>query len=501
MIEREPPVDPVEAALADITAALDIAAAEDALRRLGDALRYTDPPRRATARELAKAALDGKVSAPAKLVDAFLAAGRPAPKAGQGRAVEFAEIEPWPEAVDGAALLQEIADTLSRYVALPPFGAVAIALWGMHAHALGAANTSPILALISPEKRCGKTTALSLLARLVPRPLLSSNISPASVFRVVEKYSPTLLVDEADTFLHEKTELGGILNSGHTQDAAYVVRTVGDDHEPARFSTWAAKAVALIGRLPDTLADRSIVVPMHRRAPGEQVERLRLDLPGVFEDLRRRAARWAADHLAELCAADPAVPGELGDRAADNCRPLLAIADAAGGDWPERARRAALGLSGAVEAEDGTGEQLLADIQAIFRGRKVARIFTKELLTDLHARDERPWREWRRGNPLTEVQLARLLRRFGIRPATQRMGSETAKGYALEDFTDAFTRYLPPSNPSHPSQSNAGTDLTDSPTRHSSDSVTSRESGSNPYGAGVVTGVTAQNRDSAWVKV
>jgi hypothetical protein len=111
------------------------------------------------------------------------------------------------------------------------------------------AAASPLLALTSPEKRCGKTTTLSLLTRLVPRPLLSSNISPAALFRIVEKYCPTLLIDEADSFLRDKEELRGILNSGHTRDAAYVVRTVGDDKEPCRFSTWAPKAVALIGRL------------------------------------------------------------------------------------------------------------------------------------------------------------------------------------------------------------------------------------------------------------
>jgi len=146
--------------------------------------------------------------------------------------------------VDGAELLSEVAATFARYVALPPF---AVALWTVHTHALEGAAASPLLALTSPEKRCGKTTTLSLLARLVPRPLLSSNISPAALFRIVEKYCPTLLVDEADSFLRDKEELRGILNSGHTRDAAYVVRTVGDDNDPCRFSTWAPKAVALAG--------------------------------------------------------------------------------------------------------------------------------------------------------------------------------------------------------------------------------------------------------------
>jgi putative DNA primase/helicase len=132
-----------------------------------------------------------------------------------------------------------------------------------------------------------------------------SNISPAALFRAVEKFSPTLLIDEADTVTRDNEELRCILNSSHTRDAAYVVRTAGEDHEPRRFSTWSAKAVALIGRLPETLADRSIIVPMRRRAPSEQIERLRLDRPGILIELHRRAARWAADHLDDLRDADP----------------------------------------------------------------------------------------------------------------------------------------------------------------------------------------------------
>jgi putative DNA primase/helicase len=260
---------------------------------------------------------------------------------------------------------------------LPRLAEVAAALWTVHAHAFAAAAAWPLLALTPPEKRCGKTTTLAVLARLVPRPLLAANITAASLFRVVEKYSPTLLVDEADSFLRDNEELRGILNSGHTRDAAYVVRTVGDEHEPRRFSTWAPKAVAIIGRLPDTLADRSIVIPMRRRARGQPVERLRLDRPGGFAELGRRAARWAADHLAALRAADPEVPGELGDRAADSWRPLLAIADLAGGEWPQQARQAAVALSsGAAEERDSVREELLGDIREAFRERAGERIFS-----------------------------------------------------------------------------------------------------------------------------
>lgn len=484
------PADPVEAALSALGAAADAQAAEPVLRQLVEALRSSDALQRATARERAIFALHDKVNAPAKLVDVALTPCRPETP-GQGQAVGFENPELWPEPVDGAALLREVAAVLTRYVALPAHADVAAALWSIHAHALAAADISPILSLVSPEKRCGKTRTLSVLSRLVPRPLPTSNITPAALFRSIELFSPTLLIDEAETFLGEREELRGVLNSGHSRDGAFVVRTTGDDHEPRRFSTWAAKAVALIGRLPDTLTDRSIVIPMRRRAPDEQIERLRLGRPGVFVELCRRAARWAVDRLAELRAADPEVPSEISDRAADNWRPLLAIADLAGGEWPRRARQAALALCGAEDSQDGACEQLLGDIRDAFRERGVARIFTEDLLADLCAREDRPWREWRHGNRLTAIQLAKLLKPFGIRPRSMRDGGGNAKGYELAAFADAFGRYLP-AEPSQPSQIKQDGLFLESATRHTQVDVTGRESSANRCGVGVVTGVTGQ---------
>jgi putative DNA primase/helicase len=490
--DREPPVDPIEAALADLKVASDAEAAEGPLVRLAEAVRYTRDSRRAVARERAIAVLNGKVSAPAKLVDAFFATEQHVSKREQARPISFSDPEPWPDTVDGAALLEAIANALSRHVALPPHAADTIALWVVFAHALDAADIAPILALISPERRCGKTTTFSLLAKLVPRPVPSSNTSSAAIYRVIEKHSPTLLIDEADSFLAAREELRGILNSGHTRDAAYVLRADGDDHEPRQFSTWSAKAVALIGHLPDTLADRSIIVRMRRRAPQEHLERLRHDRLGAFVELKRQAARWAADHLCELRAGDPEVPKALSnDRAADNWRALLVIADLAGGEWPERARRAALALSGeAIGGEESIRELLLADIRDTFGDRE--EMFTDDLLGRLCGREERPWCEWKAGHPLSAVQLARLLKPFSVRPGQLRDGPRTAKGYKLRDLADAFSRYLSPSEPSQPSQSNAGAGLADSPTRHSTGSVTAHDSGPNPYRASVVTGVTTQ---------
>ena len=276
--------------------------------------------------------------APARIVDAALTARLSDPGGtGPGRGLLFADPAPWPEAVDGAALLDALAHTYRRFVSLPDGGAEALALWVVFTYALEAFDVAPILALCSPLKRCGKTTTEEVTTALAKRPLAAANVTVAALYRTVEQFAPTLIVDEADTFLLTNLALRGILNSGHTRATAFVVRTAG--HEPRLFSTWGARMIALIGRLPATLEDRAIVLPMRRRAPGEAVDRMRRDgLLRQGDPLRRRTARWVADHLPALRAADPAVPAELDDRQADNWRPLLAIADEAGGAWPDLAR-------------------------------------------------------------------------------------------------------------------------------------------------------------------
>ena len=360
---------------------------------------------------------------------------------GNGAAVLFADPAPWPVAVDGAEVLDELVTTLQTFIVLPDGAAEAAALWLLHAHAHAAFRVSAVLAITSPEKRCGKTTALALLQRLTPRPLPAANITAAALFRAVEKWRPTLLIDEADTFLRDSDELRGVLNSGHTRDGACVIRTVGDDHEPRAFSTWAPKAIALIGKLPATLHDRAIEVRLARKLPGELVDRLRTDRAG-FEDLRRRCARWAKDHADTLRNTDPRVPGGLHDRAADNWMPLLSIADLAGGTWPARARRAAIEMSSSDDGDEAAGAVLLEDLQALFMERG-ERLMSTEIVDVLGRMEERPWPEWRHGHPLTVRQLARLLRPFGIHPRTIRAGTDRAKGYEVGQFVDAFARYLP----------------------------------------------------------
>ncbi len=369
---------------------------------------------------------------------------------GQGHAFTIESPEPWPEPVNGAELLDEIAATYRRYVVLPEHADTALALWTVHTYSYDYGRCTPILALTSPQKRCGKTTLMSVLLSMVNKPLGASNISPSCVFRSIDRWQPTLLIDEADSFIKDNEELRGIINSGHTRELAYVIRAVGDDHEPRRFWTWCPKAIALIGKLPPTLHDRAIEIQLVRKTAAEVVHRLN-GFDGV--DIRRKCARWVSDHASELREADPPVPSELHDRAADNWRPLLAIADLAGGEWPQRARTAAKALSEGDDSTESYAVMLLVDIRGLFEDRQVDRLFSEDIVEHLHTLEDRPWPQWGRSQkPITKNQVARLLKQFKIKPGTKRQGDETFKGYKREQFTDAFFRYLPAIQSVTPSQ-------------------------------------------------
>lgn len=364
----------------------------------------------------------------------------------QGQALELETPDPWPEPVDGAALLDALAAEFRRHAILPPHAAEALALWVLHTHTWQtAAEFSPRLGITGPTKRCGKSRVLEVLAGLVARGLSTENVTPAALFRAVEKYAPTLLVDEGDTFLREAEGLRGLLNAGQRKGGT-VLRTVGEDFEPRTFSVFGPVAIAAIGELPDTVKDRSILVPMRRKAPGETVRRMRLaEFCTEALPLRRRAARWAADHEDALRGARPDLPAALDDRAADGWEPLLAIADAAGGPWPERARTAAVALSaGRAETDGSNGVLVLRDLRDLFEARRVDRLPSEDAAHALGAMEDRPWAEWgRTRRPLAPPALARLLKPFGIVPRSIRLpDGRTPKGYLRSDFEDAWDRYL-----------------------------------------------------------
>jgi putative DNA primase/helicase len=394
----------------------------------------------------------------ASMLDRLVAAERGKFEDGnkQGRTLTLAAPEPWPRPVGGADLLNTLGATIRSHVVMPDNATTTAALWVAHTYLLDCFSISPRLAITSPEKGCGKTTLLDVLSRVVMRPLATANATASAIFRVVETQRPTLLIDEADTFLSENEELRGILNSGHRQGGS-VIRTVGENFEPRSFSTYSACAIALIGKLTPTLADRSLSIDLRRRRPDEPIETFRFDRTDHLDRLASQAARWTLDHAASVRDADPEIPDGVFNRAADNWRPLLAIADVAGGEWPARARQAVRVASGSDEQSIRVA--LLGDTRVIFAERGVDRLPSVELVEALVAIEGRPWAEWKAGKPITANGLARLLAPFGITPDTIRTGDRTPKGYQRAHFEDAFSRYLPPWGP--------GTATTQQPRWHS----------------------------------
>lgn len=483
MSDQQISLDVLLAPLDNLEKSTPISEVETRLRVVRDSLNGCDPLRREAVRTGAIDRLKAaEITRAAKMVTAALAEGAShATSPGAGRPMVFEEAEPWPEPVDGAALLEDIATTYRRFIVLPPGGLEVLALWMMFTHCIDAFDVAPMLVVTSPTLRCGKTRTLEISDALAHRPLSTSNITPAALFRMVEMYAPTLIVDECDTFLKNNLELAGILNSGHTRTAAYVVRVVGDEHEPRQFSTWGPRMMALIGRLPfPTLADRSIILELRRRSDDEPVERMirHSHRRRALADIRRRMVRWAADIRPALLTTEPVMPAGLNDRQEDNWRPLLAIADLAGGHWPTRAREVALLFSG-VQAEESTSSvELLADIRVLFGGQKV--VSTDVMLDGLLELTERPWPTWSRGKTMTARHLAGLLRPFGIRSGSVRVGDLTPKGYTLADFKDSFNRYLSDFKSATPPQPNGDGQLPINPDPPHDGGVADEKSGLSP---------------------
>jgi hypothetical protein len=347
--------------------------------------------------------------------------------------------EPWGEPVDGEELLNEIRDVFNRHVVLPDHAAVTLALWVMHTYSCQLGRVSSYIGLLSPVPECGKSTAATIVYQFCNKGCITANITGAGIFRIIDKHSPTLLIDEVDTFISGNDQLRGILNAGYTRETAFVHRCVGDDHEIQSFNVFGPKLFGNIGKLPDTLESRCIIIPMRRKMKSEHVEELLDSFDG--SDVRRKCMRWTIDHQIEIKHANPEMPKEIYNRDAQIWRPLLAIADLVGGEWPMLAHLAAVALNGGKEDEESINIELLKDIRDYVQEHNSAEVKTRELLHHLYTLEERPWNTFYRGREMTARQLANRMRSFGIRSTTIRFGNETAKGYLLEDMVDAFNRY------------------------------------------------------------
>lgn len=423
----------------------------------------------------AKVGLDDYLAAGGS-VDALITSATPEPREAI-RHMPAAEPQPEPapaEPVDGAALLDDVARFLCGYVAFPSgHAAVAVALWAAHTHLVSEFESTPRLALLSPEKQCGKSRVLELLELLSAGAETLSDASPAYLYRRIGAGQVTILLDEADAIWKrgksdETAEaLRSIVNAGHRRSATVGrVEMTGQAAKLTRFRVYAPAAVAGIGTLPDTIMDRAVVIRMRRRAPGEQIRDYRERTTRPEGDaLRDQLAAWAAQVKDRVGCPWPDMPPGVADRPADVWEPLLAVADLAGGDWPKRATEACTAfVAGGRDDTESLGTRLLADVRAVWPSSGTAgtsgtslashvplvplvpHLGTDDLLHRLRAIEEAPWGDWY-GHPLNPRDLARLLKPYGVASAKVRIGEDSVRGYRAADLRDAWQRYGAGSSP------------------------------------------------------
>jgi hypothetical protein len=357
-----------------------------------------------------------------------------------------------------AGLLNDARSFIDRFCVFPDKHALAaVTLWAAHAHMIQHFHTSPRLALLSPEPGSGKTRVLEVLDLLVPNPQLSLNASPATIFRTLSKTQITLLFDEVDSIWNKRAkddnheDLRALLNAGYKLGAT-IPRCVGPTHEVKNFPVFAAVALAGIGELPDTIMSRAIIIRMRRRAPRESVEPFRTrehEAPG--HALRDRLAEWSATVGAVVGASWPALPTGIVDRPAEIWEPLIAVADAVGGEWPATARAACIALChSALDRRVSLGVRLLSDLRLLF-GDSVA-LHTETILSRLcngepfGLASDAPWGDLY-GKPISVRKLASILGEYGVPNLKVKVDGRSLQGYRREHLWDAWQRYLSPYPP------------------------------------------------------
>lgn len=354
---------------------------------------------------------------------------------------------PAPVSTPLALILEALAVYLRTYVVMSPTQACALSLWAAHTHVFPAFEQTPFLEVTSPEKRCGKSRLFEVLAAVVARPWRVITPSEAVLFRKIERDHPTLLLDEADAIFDKSngtTEpLRALLNASNREGTS-IPRCVGPSQELKDFDIFCPKALAGIrDYAPETVRDRSIRIRLERKLASEPAQKWRREDRAAAEPLHGALVLWAPEAVAALAASRPTPADGLDDRSEESWEPLLAIADMAGDGWPERARLAAVELSGTAErAEEALGPMLLRDIAETFASSGEDRLSSASLAAALGDIETSPWGDIR-GKALDSRGLARRLAPFDIRPRTVRLSDgTTAKGYPLEAFAEAFARYL-----------------------------------------------------------
>ena len=359
----------------------------------------------------------------------------------EDRIRDIGHVEPWDEPVDTQALLVELITQTRRYVVMHDDLAIAVSLWVMFAWIHEIAVHSPLLIVTSAEPDSGKSTLLGVIGFMVPRPYSAVELTGANIYHIVDRLHPTLLIDEADQLFRRKPALAEVVNTGWTKGSRIPRLVRGNLHQ---FDPFSPKVIAMKNlALPDTTASRGIIVKIWPKSLDERVTDFAFTDDADFVLLRRKLARWSADNAAVLKESCPALPAGFGNRLAANWRLLFAIADLAGGTFPEQARAAAIKLS-RKRHRPSEGLRLLTALSPMLVNREV--ITSAEVFRQLNADKDGEWCEFRGRGPISQRQIAALLEQYDVFPATvhpTKRSTESPRGYKCAEVRAVIARLLP----------------------------------------------------------
>lgn len=387
--------------------------------------------------------------------------------------------EPWSEEVSVLDVVREIESIIRRVMYIEPHYVTAAAYFCLATWFAGYVEYAPYMVITSPDKRCGKSTLIRLMMKLVRRPyVMSGKPSESSLFRTIEDCEPTVIIDEVDTFLKNAPELQGLFNGGINRELAFIQRTEttsSGSHFVKNYSTFGFKIFSGIGanEVGEALVDRAIVVELRRRAGGAERVRVR-DIPAEqIENLRRKMFRLSLQYGEQLAsmkgAACPAMPAGFDDRSCDKWETLLALADLAEADEGIRVRDAACEAA-KKKSEPTWSIQLLADTGAIVE-RAIAEggydliadgvhtrisvgvdagagdyILSSNLHVALTGDREKRWGDFANGRPISLNKTGRTLKKYGVNSVSIR-SQNNSKGFKVAEIRAAVDLYAPGVNP------------------------------------------------------
>ena len=347
----------------------------------------------------------------------------------------------WRNKVNGEWVFRMAVELFQRHVSLSESQAVATVLWVISTYLRPVLDFAPLLIVTSPILECGKTTYTTLTARFCFRPVIASSMTTAVLFRLIDSVNPTLILDEAETFMDASEDMRGIINAGHSKEAAFTYRV--ERGKVRRYGVFGPKLISGIGPRSATVMSRGIVIELMRARHDEPIASIGPNETLEIEVLQACLARWAQDNTQAVANASFDEPLLGNNRTNDNWRSLFAIAHCLGHECFERAVSASVELSANQARGRCTAEELFRDIKLVFEFIHDERISTIKLIAALCEDLEKPWAAFDHGRPITARQLADLLRPFKISSVDLRLGPQNLKGYRREHFADAFARYCP----------------------------------------------------------